>query len=242
MNAQDWLARINAFWRVPVILLATGILSTLSVAFSVVDSTGRMQHWCARLWASFILWVSRVQVEVEGLERLVPGRGYVFMANHLSMFDHWAFLRHIPFQLRFVAKASLFDIPFLGWHLRRSGNVPVNYKNPRQTLRAYERLGERIAGGMSFVIYPEGMRTWDGVPAPFKRGAFLLPKQARAPIVPVTLIGAHRRLRRGSMVIYPGRMGMIIHPPIEYEEYGSMELEEIAERVRQTIVSRYQLV
>lgn len=225
-----------------MILLGTGLLSTLSVGFSLVDATGRLQHWCARQWASFIFMVSRVTVRVEGLELLTPGRGYVFVANHLSMFDHWAFLRFIPFQLRFIAKSSLFRIPFLGWHLRRSGNVPVDFKNPRRTLRSYQKVTERIAAGMSFVIYPEGMRTLDGVPVPFKRGAFLLPKQARAPIVPVTLIGAHRRLRRGSMVIYPGEMGMIVHRPIEYEEYRDLELEEIAERVRAVVLSRYEIV
>lgn len=224
-----------------MILLVTGLLSTLSVAFSLVDSSGRWQHWCARQWAAFVFFVSRVRVRVEGLERLTPGRGYVFAANHLSMFDHWAFLHHIPFQLRFIAKASLFRIPFLGWHLRRSGNVAVNYRNPRQAVRSYQGVAEKIASGMSFVIYPEGMRTLDGVPVAFKRGAFLLPKHARAPIVPVTLIGAHRRLQRGSMVIYPGEMGMVVHSPIEYDDYRNLELEEVAEQVRQAVLSRYEM-
>ncbi|GAB4249747.1 MAG: hypothetical protein Kow00109_25770 [Acidobacteriota bacterium] len=239
--ARNWLAYLNSFWRVPLILLVTGIMSTISVCCSVVDGGGRLQHWCARRWADFILWVSRVRVDVEGLEQLEPGRGYVFMANHLSMFDIWGFLHLLPFQFRFVAKESLFKIPFLGWHLRRSGNVPVARGHPRQTLRLYQSLADRIASGMSYVVYPEGGRTWDGTPGTFRRGAFLLPRHARAPIVPVTIIGAHRRLRRGSVIIHPGKMRMIFHPPLEYETYRDWTLDHLAERVRAIILERYEL-
>lgn len=241
MAVSDILPIINSVWRVPLILFMTAFLSTLSVIFSVFDGTGRMQHLCAWIWAGFIFKVSRVTVDVEGLEHLEHGRGYVFMANHLSMFDHWAFLYYVPFQFRFVAKSSLFTIPFLGWHLKRSGNIPVYYENHRKTLNSYKKVAETIRSGLSFVIYPEGMRTFDGVPVEFKRGAFLLPKQASAPIVPVTLIGAHRRLKRGSILIRPGRMGMIVHKPIEFEDYKDWPLEEIARRTRGYVLERYEL-
>lgn len=241
MRKGEFLPVVNSFWRVPAILLMTGLLSTLSVAFSLVDRSGRLQHWCARQWAAFIFLVSRVSVEVEGLDNLDPQRGYVFMANHLSMFDHWTFLHYLPFQFRFAAKASLFRIPFLGWHLKRSGNIPVFSRNPRQTIRSYQDVAKRIRDGLSFVIYPEGMRTLDGVTVPFRRGAFLLPKHAEAPIVPVTITGAHRRLQRGSVIIHPGRMSMIVHPPIEYSSYRDSRLEDLAEKVRRTILERYEL-
>jgi 1-acyl-sn-glycerol-3-phosphate acyltransferase len=226
---------------VPVILAMTGFLSTLSVLFSLIDGSGRLQHWCAQNWAHFIFFVSRVSARVHGIENIENGRGYVFVANHLSMFDHWLFLKYLPIQFRFAAKSSLFKIPFLGWHLRRSGNLPVIFTNPRETLRAYKRVEKKIRSGISFVIYPEGERTFDGVTLPFKRGAFLLAKHAEAPIVPVTIIGAHLRLKRGSMVIRPGKIEFLIHPPIEYEEYNSWNLEKLAKTTRKTILERYRL-
>ncbi len=229
------LPKINALWRVPLILLFTAVMASLSVLFSFVDGTGRAQHRCARIWSRFILLVGRVKVEVQGLEQLTPGRGYIFAANHLSMFDHWAFLACLPFQFRFVAKESLFHIPFLGWHLKRSGNIPVTRRSPRQTLRAYQAVARKIHSGMSFVVYPEGMRTW-GETAPFKRGAFVLPQQAAAPIAPVTIKGAQYRLPRGSVVIRPGKIEIIIHGPIEYEEYKDLDLDTIADLVRGKIV------
>lgn len=241
MQGAPILARVNAIWRVPLILGMTGFLSVLSVFFSVLDETGRMQHWCARVWSRFILLVSRVEVEVQGLENLHRNRGYVFAANHLSMFDHWAFLACLPFQFRFVAKSSLFRIPFLGWHLTRSGNIPVARGNHRQTIRSYQKVSEKIREGVSFVIYPEGMRSWKGEMYPFKRGAFLLARYAEAPIVPVTIIGAHRRLPRGSVVIQPGRMRLVIHPPLEFEHYRNESLDRLAEKVHEIVRGSYEL-
>jgi 1-acyl-sn-glycerol-3-phosphate acyltransferase len=241
MKKSDFLPRLNAFWRVPLIIAVTGLLSSLSVIFSLFDGTGRLQHWCARKWAAFIFFVSRVAVSVKGLENIDPNRGYVFAANHLSMFDHWAFLHYLPMQFSFAAKSSLFKIPFLGWHLKRAGNIPVYFTNPRQTLKSFEMVSEKIKSGISFVIYPEGMRTFDGVPVAFKRGAFLPAKHARAPIVPVTIIGAHLRLKRGSMVIRPGKMFFIIHPPIEYKDYKDLELKELSGKIRRIILDNYRL-
>jgi 1-acyl-sn-glycerol-3-phosphate acyltransferase len=242
MQSLDILPKINALWRVPVIILMTGFLSTLSVIFSLFDGSGRLQHWCARRWSDFIFFVSRVTVEVEGLEKLQRnGTGQILMANHLSMFDHWAFLSYLPFQFRFAAKSSLFKIPFLGWHLKRSGNLPVYFENPRQTLKGYQKVAKKIRAGTSLVIYPEGERTFDGRIVRFKRGPFLLARTSEAPIIPVTIIGAHRRLKRGSAIIRPGKMELIFHDPIEFVEYKEFELDQMAARVQQIVASKYRL-
>ena len=242
MSNTSSVVKINALWRVPLVLLWTAVMATISVGLSVVDGTGSRQHWCARTWSRFIFFVSRVNVETQGLEGLDRDRGYLFAANHLSMFDHWAFLVHLPFQFGFVAKASLFQLPFLGWHLRRSGNIAVSRDNPRQTLRVFRRAAERIQTGMSYVIYPEGMRTWGEEVAPFKRGSLLLASYANAPIVPVTFIGAHRRLLRGSVLLCPGTMQMIIHSPIEFDEYKHLDPQALADTVRAKIRESYQQV
>ena len=83
---------LNSLWRVPIIILMTIGLATISVFFSLFDSSGKLQHKCARTWGSWILWISRVRVLTSGMDRLDRQRGYIFMPNHLSMFDHWALL------------------------------------------------------------------------------------------------------------------------------------------------------
>lgn len=236
------MAKINAVWRVPLILILTVVMAMISVFFSLLDGTGRLQHWCARTWSRLILGISRVQVDIQGLSRLDPGRTYVFASNHLSMFDIWAFLGLLPFQFRFIAKASLFRWPFLGWHLKRSGNIPIDRHNPRQALQNLKEAGEKIRAGVSVVVFPEGMRTWGESVAPFKRGSFLLAQEGEAPIVPVTIIGSHRLLSRGSVMIRPGWMRMIIHPPVEYADYKDLDLGTLVEKVRTQIVESYRRV
>jgi 1-acyl-sn-glycerol-3-phosphate acyltransferase len=236
------LPLMNTLWRVPLALLLTTVLGTVSVLASVFDGSGRKQHACARLWSRAILFITRVKVEVEGMERIDPSRPYIFAANHLSMFDIWAFQACLPFQFRFVAKESLFKWPFLGWHLKRSGNIPVARQNTRATLRHYERIGEKIRAGVSIVIFPEGMRTWGESVAPFKRGPFLMAQRARVPIVPVTIIGSHRLLPRGSVIANAGTMRMIIHAPVEYDSYKDVTPGELATRLRETILESYQQV
>lgn len=239
---MSFLSKVNVLWRVPLILILTAVMATLSVIFSLLDGTGYWQHWCARTWSRLVLAVSRAQVNIRGLSRLDPNQPYIFASNHLSMFDIWAFLALLPFQFRFVAKASLFRWPFLGWHLKRSGNIPVDRHNPRQAVHSLKEAGEKIRTGISIVIFPEGMRTWGEAVAPFKRGSFLLAQHAQVPIVPVTFIGSNRLLPRGSAMIRPGPMEMIIHPPIAYTEYKDLDLERLTEQVRKQIVDGYERV
>ena len=242
MASMSALACVNAIWRVPLILSLTAIMASLSLILSVADEGGKRQSWCARSWSRMILGIARVQVQVRGLEKLDPGGAYVFAANHLSMFDIFAFLGRIPFDFRFVAKASLFQWPFLGWHLKRAGYVRVDLRHPRATLRSFRAAGNQIRSGVSMVIFPEGTRTWGKRVAPFKRGSFLLARQTGASIVPVTIVGSHRRLPRGSVLIQPGRMEMIIHEPIPRGRYRKLKLDALARQVRQTIVESYQQV
>src|SRR5687767_13591080 len=101
----------------PLVFLYTGIMGSISVASSLFDSRGGLQHACARLWARMILWTSRVRVSIKGAENIVPGTPYVLCINHQSHMDIPILLAALPFQFRFAAKKQLFRYPFLGWHL-----------------------------------------------------------------------------------------------------------------------------
>jgi 1-acyl-sn-glycerol-3-phosphate acyltransferase len=236
------LSKLNLLWRIPLIVLLTVVMATISLACSIFDGTGRMQHACARSWSRMILAIARARVELTGLELLDREMPYIFVANHLSMFDIWVFLAHLPFQFRFVAKASLFKWPFLGWHLRRSGNIPIERESRRQALQFLEAGSRRIRSGISIVVFPEGSRTWGETVGPFKRGSFALAQRAGVPIVPVTIIGSHRLLPRGSVLLVPGTIEVRIHKPIEYDDYKDLDLGSLAESVRQKILSSYRQV
>src|SRR5579863_7070227 len=115
----------------PLIALATIGMGTLSLLFGLFDSSGRGAHHLARVWGKMLLAASFIRVRTEGLEKLDPNATYVFVANHASLMDIPALLSVLHHQFRFFAKKGLYKIPFLGWHLRRAGHLPVDRSSAR---------------------------------------------------------------------------------------------------------------
>ena len=106
------------------------VLGTLSIGSSLFEKSGYFAHWCARTWSRLIPTTTGVRLDVHGLERLKPGRTYIFVANHQSIYDIPILFLSLPFQLRIIAKESLGRLPFLGWHLRRTGHMLVDRRHP----------------------------------------------------------------------------------------------------------------
>ena len=107
------------------------MLGTVSLVSTLFDRSGDFGHRCARAWAWLILKTTRrARAASSGLEHLDPARSYVFAANHQSIYDIPIVFASLPLQLRIVAKESLGRIPFLGWHLRRTGHLLVDRSKP----------------------------------------------------------------------------------------------------------------
>ncbi len=203
----------TVFYLIPAIGLYTVVLGTVSLLSSLWDRTGRFAHGCARAWSRLILVTTGVRVEVRGLEHLVPGTTYVFVANHQSIYDIPVIFWWVPFQLRIIAKESLGRFPFLGWHLRRTGHLLVDRTNPDRAgiLRAWRGL---LAQGLSLIIFPEGTRSADGRVGRFKAGSFMLAIEAGLPVVPIAVVGTRRVMRKGQLTARPACVEMTIHPPL----------------------------
>src|SRR5580658_864631 len=147
----------------PLIILSTILFGTISISASFFEKEGATQTRMARLWARSLLKIAGVSVRIEGLEKIKPGKSYVFVANHLSYMDTPVVLTHIPVQFRFLAKSGLFQIPFLGTHLAQAGHVPVSRDDPRGALKTMTRAAEILhKRAVSLLIFPEGGRSRDG--------------------------------------------------------------------------------
>jgi 1-acyl-sn-glycerol-3-phosphate acyltransferase len=225
----------TVFFLIPCIAVYTTVFGTMSLASSLFDRGGHFAHWCARQWSRLILLTSRVRVWTRGLERLEPGKSYVFVANHQSIYDIPIVFWSLPYQLRIIAKDSLGRIPFIGWHLRRTGHLLVDRKRatPRQIVRWASRL---TSDGLSLIVFPEGTRSRDGRVARFKGGSFFLALEAGLPIVPLSVIGSRHIMLRGRVTTYPGEVGLIVHEPIDTRGLAGSDAKEFGERVRRIIV------
>ena len=227
------------WWRtvlflVPVVAVYTIVLGTLSLVSSLIDRAGWFAHWCARTWSHLILMTSGVKVRAVGLERLEPGKTYVFVANHQSLYDIPILFWSLPYQLRIIAKESLGNIPFIGWHLRRTGHMLVDRRHPgRKIFTMATRL---TANGLSLIVFPEGTRSRDGRVARFKGGSFFLALEAGLPVVPISVVGSRHVMLRGRVTSYPGEVRLVIHEPIDTRGLAGSDAKEFGERVRRIIV------
>jgi 1-acyl-sn-glycerol-3-phosphate acyltransferase len=221
----------------PLIFLYTGIMGSISLASSLVDSSGKLQHSCARIWSRLILWTSGIRVKVEGLDHLQPNAPYILCANHQSHMDTPIMLAALPFQFRFAAKKELFRLPFLGWHLRRSGHVAIDRGNPHAAMKSLREATDKIRRGMPVVIFPEGGTSVDGRIKPFKRGGFLLATESLADVVPVTIRGSRKVLVPKTHHVRRGEVEVELGAPVS--TVGASP-SEIAVRVHDEIVARFE--
>jgi 1-acyl-sn-glycerol-3-phosphate acyltransferase len=222
-----------------LIYLYTAVLATISVAGSFFDRNGRWQHGCARLWAWLILKTSGIRVGVEGLENLPPGT-MIFCVNHPSAADIPILLACLPVQFRFLAKRELFQLPFLGWFLRRAGHISVERSRPHEARQSFEEAADRIRQGTPVVLFPEGHRSRvAGEMLPFKSGSFHLAIRAGVPIVPITLKGTRYVHEPDTLHMRSGQTEMIIHPPIPTAGLTRDDVQKLSDQVREVLLSRF---
>lgn len=222
------------FYLIPAIAVYTIVLGTLSIGSSLFEKRGHFAHWCARTWSWLILKTTRVKVAVEGLERLEPGRTYVFVSNHQSIYDIPIIFASLPFQLRIIAKESLGSFPFLGWHLRRTGHMLVDRTHPERS-KIFKWASRLTANGLSLIVFPEGTRSVDGRVRRFKGGSFLVALEGGLPVVPLSVVGSRHVMLKGRLATYPGHVRLVVHAPIETTGQGVADAKLFGERVRAVV-------
>jgi 1-acyl-sn-glycerol-3-phosphate acyltransferase len=237
--APTLLNYLHSALAIPLIYLYTAVMGTLSLALSLRDPEGRRQHWCAVTWSRMIVRTVGVEVRVHGAEHVRAGASYVFLSTHQSYMDIPVMLGYLPAQLRIAAKREVFQIPFLGWHMRRGGHIAVNRGSTHEAVESLRRAAREIRPGVSAFLYPEGTRTRDGSLQPFKKGGFKFAIQTGLPIVPVTIIGTRRVLPRDSIIFRPAPVDMYLDAPIPTAGLEDADLPALMQAVRDAMTKHF---
>ncbi len=214
--------------------LATIFFGVLALVGSVPFPRANLTMRLASPWSRLLLFFAGAKIEYRGLENIISGRPVVFASNHLSWLDIWVLAPVLPLDTKFIAKASLFKVPFLGWSMRRGGFIPIDRGRTREAVGSLRRAIDKIRAGVPVIIFPEGTRSSNGSLGQFKKGAFHLAHKAEVPIIPIAIDGSWDIFRPGSKHIIPGRVCVTFHPAIPWEGKGK-PLETTMNQVREVI-------
>ncbi|MEA2564781.1 MAG: 1-acyl-sn-glycerol-3-phosphate acyltransferase [Acidobacteriota bacterium] len=217
------------------LVLGSFVLSILATLVSWIPPRGNWTFGVARIWSRCLLTASAVRVEARYDPAIEPGRSYVFLCNHQSLFDIPALLATCPGQVRMMAKRSLFRVPFFGWGLWAGGFIPIDRGDRSTARQSFASAIARLRAGTSILLFPEGTRSTTGTLLPFERGGILLAIKMGLPIVPVGVRGTREVQPKGSVTIRPGKVEVGYGAPISCAEYGIRRRAELTTEVRRRV-------
>jgi 1-acyl-sn-glycerol-3-phosphate acyltransferase len=229
------------FAQLGVLLVVTVPLAIVIILCGPFDPHGKRIYRINQLWSWLVLRLGGISLNVTGLENIEPHQPYIFIVNHQSNIDIPALVQGLSqFQLRWIAKRELLRVPFFGWAIWASRHITVDRADPLAAMKSLQRAKERLAAGISIVIFPEGTRSHHGRLLPFKKGGFLLAVETGTKIVPVTIQGSADVLPAGEWRLRPGTIEISVDKPVGVDGYRAGKLRGLVEQVRETIAARLQ--
>jgi 1-acyl-sn-glycerol-3-phosphate acyltransferase len=226
------------YWAFVVVTMPVLFVGALAV-FAVTVPFDRRRvalHLYSCAWATFYVVMNPLwRVRVGGREKL-PWRGAaVIVANHLSLLDIlvvYALFR--PF--KWVAKAELFRLPFLGWNMVLNDYVRIRRGDPESVRKMMEHCRRHLARGTPVLLFPEGTRSRDGRLQAFKDGAFRLAHDARCPVIPIAVSGTGEVLPKHGLVLRRRmRASVRVLSPIPAREHATSDA--LREAARAAIIA-----
>lgn len=181
----------------------------------------RRAFWCiAPGWVRQVARAFGIRRRLEGWERLPEAirsgrQPALFIANHASHFDPPLLVSTLPCPSVFMAKKELGRVPVLGIAIRMAGFILLDRQHGRRALASLQDAARRIREGQSVTAFPEGTRTRTGEVLPFKKGVFVLAREAGVAVVPMGILGGRAILPRGTWRVAPGRYTVRVGEPLD---------------------------
>lgn len=200
------------------------------------DPTQRMPgRWMRRFGrtASSLSAAWDFSIEGEG-PKDIGHAAYMVVANHESIADPFL-LCSLPWDMRWVAKQEIFELPVLGRLMTYGGDIPLQRGKKESIVEMLAECRRTLEGGMSVMMFPEGTRSKDGNLLPFKDGAFELALAANVPILPIALAGTRACMKKGSKWLGIAKARARVLPVIPTAGLVSGDLAALRERTRDAV-------
>lgn len=226
-------------FMVPVFLVLTILTAVTVIVGCLLGGEKIFAYYPGMIWSWLTCHLALCPVTVRGREHIDRKKSYVFVSNHQGAFDIFLIYGFLGVPIKWVMKAGIARIPFVGAACRAAGFIFVDSSTPKAAARSVRDAEHCLRNGASVIVFPEGSRTYDGKMIRFKKGAYQMAVDQHLPIVPITLNGPYDVLPIGSLNLRRHRMEMVIHPPVSTEDMDASHkgLQEMADRTQSIIAS-----
>ncbi len=227
-----WLWQYLIAW--PLLMVLTVFTAVFTVC-TVFWKNAEFVHKVQQFWSRSFFWLMFLPVSVDGQEHIVPGQSYVFVANHQSMFDVWLVYGWLPVIFKWLMKAELRKVPFVGTGCKAAGHIFIDRRNTKAAMESLKEVEKQLVNGVCTVIFPEGTRSLNGEVGRFKRGAFQIAWDLGLPVIPLSLDGCYEVLPKGKPFVYRAPVHMHIGEPIDLKQFS--DPNEAIEAVRNAVIA-----
>lgn len=212
------------------------VVFLLTVLLFPFDKNKKITHAQCFWWANAVIALNPYwNVRVEGLENIDYRKVYVVIANHQSMADI-VVLYKTRMQFKWVAKESLFKVPFIGWCLSLIKHIKLRRGDFASIKRIYREAAEWLRQDMPVLFFPEGTRSETGQMNDFQNGAFKLAIKERKPVLPICIEGTYEAIPKGSWVFRAKVLVKVtVLPAVTIEDFGSADFVKLRDLVQAKI-------
>lgn len=230
----------SVFIWIAIVVLVLTWLPLLAIVRLFDRDPGRYKT--GRMFRRLGLMISRVnpnwKISIKGETQIDDRNPYVIVSNHLSNADI-PVISNLPWEMKWVAKKELFDLPVLGWLMRLSGDIPVSRGSMREAVKVFKRCKYYLDRNTSVIFFPEGTRSRSGKLTRFASGAFDLAIREKKPILPIVLDGTQGCLPKQSWIFEKDvHVKLKVLNPISTSEYKKGDSPELMQKVRTQIAEQ----
>jgi len=223
------------FWAT----IATTFLGIPVMVAGLLSRTGNLAFSISKLWAYIMLAVSFVLTEIKNKNKILKETSYIIISNHQSHYDIIALVTTLGIQYRWIIKKEILKLPIFGYALYASRNIFIDRFNTTSAIESINKGFDRLPKGVSVMVFAEGTRSPDGQIHEFKKGGFVMAVQRKIPILPVTVNGSRRVMRKRSFTLKPGKIQIVIGDPIDTSGYTTDTVQDLIDKTRQTIIANF---
>ena len=162
---------------------------------------------------------------------------YVVVCNHQSTGDP-PVVSTLPWEMKWVGKASLFKLPVVGWMMTLAADIPIDRGDHKSRAAVLVKARAILEKRCSVMLMPEGTRSKDGRVRRYQDGAFRLAIEMGLPVLPIALDGTATMLPKNGWKFGQADLRLHVFDPVPTAGLMAADAGTLREKVRQGVIEK----